>query len=116
MIIPDVGAKVGLGHFTRSKILSDEINFYFKKKFLVKELFFSHEKKINKFFKPKSSIFLFINDLKARIEEYNPNIIFLNNSNLFAERFGLKLINYIKFNFEKIKSISIDSYFKCLKI
>jgi len=104
---------VGLGHFTRSQVLSKEIKFYFKKKFVIKNLFFSHEKYINNFF--CSTLIRNTSELNDEIKKIQPKIIFLNNSNLFVKKFGFKLLKFINLNFKNVKIISIDSYFNYIK-
>ena len=84
IIISDVGKKVGLGHLIRSEVLTKEINFYFKKKIKVKNLLFSQEKKNNIFF--KSNLVKTVFDINKKLKEYNPKIIFLNNSSLFEKK------------------------------
>ena len=46
LIITDIGQAIGLGHYTRSRIIKKEINFFFKNSFLVKNIYFNNE--INK--------------------------------------------------------------------
>lgn len=113
LIISDSGSKVGLGHFTRSKILSDEINYYFKRKFKIKNIFFLHDKKRNNFFENK--FIRNMGQLKKEVKKNQPNIIFLNNSQLFVRKFGFQILKFLRSNLKNIIIISVDSYFKHLK-
>ena len=42
LIISDIGRKIGLGHYVRAKVVSEEINFFFKKTFKIYNFIFQH--------------------------------------------------------------------------
>jgi spore coat polysaccharide biosynthesis predicted glycosyltransferase SpsG len=111
LIITDIGKKVGLGHYSRSKIITKEIKQYFKR-YSVKNLYFSEQIK-DQFINQKTLNTYF--EIISKIKSYIPEILILNNSLLFQKKYGLKLINELKKNFKKTKMISIDGYLNLYK-
>ena len=53
LIISDIGRKIGLGHYVRAKVVSEEINFFFKKTFKIYNLFFNIGDEYKKIIKVK---------------------------------------------------------------
>ncbi len=110
LIISDIGHKVGLGHYSRSKIINKEIKFYFKKKFIIKNVYFNHDKNKNSFFNFSSCNKILA--LEKIIKKMKADCIFLNNSRIFEKKYGLKMIKFL-INLNTTKSInSVDSYLK----
>lgn len=113
LVISDVGSRVGLGHYSRAKILEKEIKLYFKNKYKIKQLFFSQDKKRDIFI--KYYLIKKFYELEKNITNYNPDIIFLNNSKLFEKKYGNKILEILKKQLKKKIIISIDSYIKFYK-
>lgn len=108
LIISDIGKEIGLGHYTRSRIIKKEINTFFKNSFLIKNIYFDNEINKKKILKIKTvSNF---ESLKKKISEFKPNFVFLNNSKKFEKNFANKILNFLKKNFKNTIIVSVDSY------
>ena len=119
IIISDSGKDVGLGHYSRSKYLSEEFKTFFKKKIQIKNILL--QKKI--FLKDKN----FINDFIEKnfyvkifkfIEIFKPTHIIFNISKKFENKYIELLLKKIKSKHSNVNLIAIDgcikfkSYFK----
>ncbi len=110
LIISDIGRKIGLGHYVRAKVISEEINFFFKKTFKIYNLFFNIGDEYKKIIKVKYlSKFDY---LKKEILKINPDLIFLNNSKIFEKKFSKRILKFLNLNCKNKIIISIDSYIK----
>lgn len=108
LIISDIGKEIGLGHYTRSRIIKKEINSFFKNSFLIKNIYFDNEINKKKILKIKTvSNF---ESLKKKTSEFKPNFVFLNNSKKFEKNFANKILNFLKKNFKNTIIVSVDSY------
>ena len=106
-IISDIGDKAGLGHYSRSKTLTKEINFFFKKNFKIYNFYFS--KKIVNIEKNKSiKITNLKNYILKHIIKISPDIIIFNVSR-FLEPKLYQFVKKLKNNFD-IKLIAIDGF------
>ena len=108
LIISDIGKKIGLGHYVRAKVISKEINFFFKKNFKIFNLFYNNIDEHKKIIKVK--YLSKFDQLKNEILKINPDLIFLNNSKIFEKKFGKKILEFLNLNCKNKTIISIDSY------
>tara|TARA_A100001015_G_C14949706_1_gene696202 strand:+ start:844 stop:1542 length:699 start_codon:yes stop_codon:yes gene_type:complete len=119
IIISDSGKDVGLGHYSRSKYLSEELKTFFKKKIQIKNILL--QKKI--FLKDKNFINVSIEKnfyvkIFKFIEIFKPTHIIFNVSKKFENKYIELLLKKIKSKHSYINLIAIDgcikfkSYFK----
>ena len=109
-IISDLGTKVGLGHYSRSKVLTYEINQFFKDNTKIFNYYFHWKNSKNLGFKS-----VLINKLKGyiheKIKELSPNVICFNVSR-FLEPKLYKYIELLRNKYPDIKFVAIDGFLK----
>tara|TARA_Y100000590_G_C15722047_1_gene1013847 strand:- start:1568 stop:2530 length:963 start_codon:yes stop_codon:yes gene_type:complete len=108
LILCDASYNVGLGHYSRSKILRRIILNEIEKKYLIRIILISN-KNIDHL--NRNNIISYnkrlIKKIYIKINKFSPNIIFFNLSNFFEKKYFKKLIN--KIYTKKIKFIGIDN-------
>jgi spore coat polysaccharide biosynthesis predicted glycosyltransferase SpsG len=108
-IISDLGKNVGLGHYARSKVLTKEINFFFRKKVKIYNFYFS-KKAINISAVKSIKNVNLESYIQKKISQISPDIIIFNISR-FLEPDLYKYVKTLKINFN-IKLVAIDGFTK----
>lgn len=108
-IISDIGHNVGLGHFSRSKFLTNEINSFFGKKIKIYNFYFS--KKGICFNKIKSiKIINLHNYILRKINKISPDIVIFNVSRFLEPKLH-EFAKLLKTHYN-LKLIAIDGFIK----
>ena len=111
LILCDASQYVGLGHYSRSRVLRKIILNSIKKKYIIKIILVSN-KNVNSLNRKDLIPYnnKLIKKLNLNIINFSPQIIFFNFSNFFERKYFGKLIR--KIYTKEIKFIAIDNLLK----
>ncbi len=109
-IISDLGTNIGLGHYSRSLVLTKEIKYYLKNKTKIFNYYFHWKNSQNLGFRTVSNKKLNQYILK-KINQHSPNVVCFNVSR-FLEPKLYNFISLLKKNYPNIKLVAIDGFLK----
>jgi len=109
-IISDLGVNVGLGHYSRSLVITKEVTSHFKDKAKIFNFYFrwKNSNNLKIITRPKKILEIFI--LK-KINSYSPDIICFNVSR-FLEPELYNFIKLLKLKYSNIRLVAIDGFIK----